>query len=163
MFETGYHSNIDFPVPQNQLRDRVDSSLWFDAQACVLSLGSRNQGLGVIFCILGVPPVFLRSLILCLANCCITVCGVDLKFRNSAHTDCGSSRGKSELQDGLGVVASGRWILHSHLCVSMAGCFGKGTLWQACKASFLFIYQETEMPMIQFPPQWNWGDDCVAL
>lgn len=82
MFETGYYSNIDFSVPQNRLTDRVDSFLWFDAQAKFDSLGAETKP-WVWFFFLGVSRVSLGSFVLCLANCCIAVCRAGFIHRNS--------------------------------------------------------------------------------
>jgi hypothetical protein len=79
----------EISVPWTWHMERVDSSLWFDAQEHVNfnSLKEReSQDLGASLALVvggGVVTPFFRPLWLCLANYCILVCRV-----NSVHRNC---------------------------------------------------------------------------
>lgn len=171
MFETGYYSDIDFLVPQNWLVDGVDSFLWFDAQAHAKFnfLGAEAKSGVWLFCILGVSPAFLGPLILWLANCCIAVFRVDFilgTLRWVLHTEIVGHSWEVRVigwtqrelwECGYFTATSG-----SQLSVALA----KAPYDKFCKASLLFIHLQTKMPIIQFPPQLNWGSgffwDCQS-
>lgn len=124
-------------MPQNWLRDRVDSFLWFDAQAYVLSLGAETKT-WVWLLHFGGPPVSLRLFILCLASGCITaVWRVDLTFGNSTQRRARPREGswnyrtdlEWRLQEGGFFIA----ISMSPLPVALA----KGTITTSLQSQFL--------------------------